>query len=127
MRMALCVCVLAFPLACAQADDNVVEMTAGPPAFVPEEITVEAGATVTFVVSDREAHTVTAYEERLPRGTPFFSSGAFESEQQARSDLARGLLTDGETYEVTFERPGVYEYFCIPHEDQGMRGTVVVR
>jgi hypothetical protein len=33
--------------------------------------------------------------------------------------------TDG-TFSFTFEEPGTYDYFCIPHEDLGMVGTVTV-
>lgn len=33
--------------------------------------------------------------------------------------------TDG-TFSFTFEEPGTYEYFCGPHEDVGMVGTVTV-
>jgi plastocyanin len=36
-------------------------------------------------------------------------------------------MKEGETFEVTFEVPGTYRYVCLPHEDHGMRGTVVVR
>jgi hypothetical protein len=32
----------------------------------------------------------------------------------------------GESFSYTFDEPGTYEYFCIPHEDLGMVGTVTV-
>ena len=92
--------------------------------FDPDTLTVAAGTTVTFVNDSPEAHTVTAYEEDLPGD--YFASGGSESEEEARADLAGGLVGQESSYEVTFDEPGTYEYFCIPHEDQGMRGTVVV-
>lgn len=39
-----------------------------------------------------------------------------------------GLIQGGAEGSVsyTFEEPGTYSYFCGPHEDQGMVGTVTV-
>ncbi|WP_241997224.1 plastocyanin/azurin family copper-binding protein [Halorubrum sp. SD626R] len=36
-------------------------------------------------------------------------------------------MAPSENYEHTFEEPGTYEYFCIPHEGSGMVGTVRVK
>jgi plastocyanin len=36
------------------------------------------------------------------------------------------LIQSGDTFDVTFEQPGTYEYYCIPHESAGMKGTIVV-
>lgn len=94
--------------------------------FEPDTITVEPGTTVTWVNRSQDAHTVTAYEDSLPEDVPYFSSGEFANERTARANLAEGLITSSETYEVTFEVPGTYRYFCIPHEATGMKGKVVV-
>ena len=32
----------------------------------------------------------------------------------------------GESFEVELTEPGVYDYFCIPHEHAGMVGRIVV-
>ena len=32
----------------------------------------------------------------------------------------------GGTFSFTFDEPGTYDYFCIPHEDLGMVGSVTV-
>lgn len=37
------------------------------------------------------------------------------------------LNSSQRTFTYTFNQPGVYEYFCIPHELMGMVGTVRVR
>ncbi|MFN2490467.1 MAG: plastocyanin/azurin family copper-binding protein [Actinomycetota bacterium] len=95
--------------------------------FAPQSITVKVGEPVTFTNESGEAHTVTAYEERIPDGARYFSSGGSSSESEARDDIAAALITEGETYEVTLDTPGTYEYFCIPHEQQGMKGTIVVK
>lgn len=96
-------------------------------AFSPAEITIDVGETVAFVNDSTQSHTVTAYEDRIPDGAPYFASGGFSTEAAARDDLAEGLIDPGERYEVTFEEPGTYEYFCIPHEELGMTGTITVR
>jgi plastocyanin len=95
-------------------------------AFVPQQITVAAGETVTWVNDSSQTHTVTAYQDSLPEGAPYFASGDLPSEQAARADIAAGLVRPGERFSFTFEVAGTYRYFCIPHEGQGMTGTVVV-
>lgn len=94
--------------------------------FDPDELTVSVGDTVTWTNGSSQSHTVTAYEEDLPEGAEFFSTGGATSEDDAREELDEALIDEGETFEVTFEEPGTYRYFCIPHESQGMVGTIVV-
>lgn len=94
--------------------------------FEPSSLTVTSGDTVTFSVDSPDPHTVTAYEEDLPDGTSFFSTGGASSEEEARSDVASALITEGDTFEVVLEEPGTYRYFCIPHEAQGMKGSITV-
>jgi plastocyanin len=74
--------------------------------FDPAQITVEPGTTVTWVQSGNNPHTTTSYD------------GLWDS----------GMLPggSGQTFSFTFEEPGTYDYFCIPHEDLGMVGTVTV-
>lgn len=96
-------------------------------AFDPKEITIESGETVTWINDSSEAHTVTALEESIPEGVDYFASGGFSSEDAARDDVGDGLLKEGETFEVTFDVPGTFRYVCLPHEDHGMAGTIVVR
>jgi plastocyanin len=111
--------------ACGGSGDNGVEMTSDQ-AFAPAEITVAAGDTISFKNTSSEAHTVTAYDEEIPDGADYFSSGSLPSEEAARDELAAALIAAGDTYEFTFEEPGTYRYFCIPHEEAGMKGTIVV-
>jgi plastocyanin len=98
-------------------------------AFTPREVTVAVGDTVVWKNTNSRAHTVTAYEGRLPGGAAYFASGGFESEQAARDGFYGrfdGAISSDETYDHTFELAGAYPYFCIPHERGGMVGTVVV-
>ncbi|MFB6088050.1 MAG: plastocyanin/azurin family copper-binding protein [Haloarculaceae archaeon] len=96
--------------------------------FKPPEVTVAPGETVVWRNTSSVRHTVTAYGDKLPDGADFFSTGDFDSQAAAETGWTRGKggLGSGETFEHTFEIPGTYEYFCIPHEVSGMRGTVVV-
>lgn len=94
--------------------------------FDPENFTVKAGETIAFENVSSEAHTVTAYEEDLPAGAEYFASGGAGSEEEARANLADGLIQADETFELTLDQPGTYRYFCIPHEGTGMIGTITV-
>lgn len=111
--------------ACSSGGDLTV-MMASEHEFEPASLTVAAGETVRFINDGGEAHTVTAYEEGIPEDGAYFASGGFDSERDARRHVSEGLITTGTVYEVTFDQPGTYEYFCIPHEAHGMKGTVVV-
>lgn len=98
--------------------------------FVPDRIVVDAGQTVTWWNTDYNRHSVTAYEERIPEGAAYFSSGGFDSEEEARDKGYKWqtLLEKREKFQHTFETPGYYHYCCLPHESMDtMAGTVVVR
>ena len=96
-------------------------------AFDPKTTTIETGETVTWTNESDIEHTVTAYEDEIPDGAAYFASGGFESERTARNRVNEDLIAPGEEYEHTFEQPGTYGYFCIPHESSGMVGTVRVK
>lgn len=92
------------PAAWAQEQEVTVGMEDN--YFDAKNITVEPGTTVTWVQRGQYGHTTTSYDG-------LWDSGLIEGG------------TDG-TYSFTFEEPGTYEYFCGPHEDVGMIGTVTV-
>jgi plastocyanin len=95
--------------------------------FEPKTATIETGETVTWTNESDIKHTVTAYEDEILDGAAYFASGGFESERAARNRVTEGLIAPGENYEHTFEEPGTYGYFCIPHEGSGMVGIVRVK
>lgn len=104
-----------------------VGMTAS--LFEPYEIEVSPGSTVVWENTNSRLHTVTAYEDSLPDGAAYFATGGFETENAAREGYANGFkgsLDTGGRFSHTFEIPGTYRYFCIPHERAGMVGQVVV-
>jgi plastocyanin len=94
--------------------------------YDPGTITIEPGETITWVNESDEAHTVTAYGDEIPEGASYFASGGASNEEEARDSLSEGLLESGDSFEVTLDQPGTYEYYCIPHESAGMKGTIVV-
>jgi plastocyanin len=98
-------------------------------AYEPKQVKVEAGTTLTFENVGSIGHTVTAYEDEIPDGASYFASGGYDSEQAAKDAYGNeqgGNIPKGESYEVTLETTGTYEYYCIPHEMNGMVGTIEV-
>lgn len=77
--------------------------------FDPVGLSVEPGTTVRFEI-EAGTHSATAYEDRIPDGATPFDSGTF---------------SEG-GFERTFEVPGTYDYYCIPHRGAGMVGRIVV-
>ncbi|WP_280536217.1 plastocyanin/azurin family copper-binding protein [Halopenitus sp. POP-27] len=107
--------------------DYDVGMTAT--AFRPQEVTIAVGESVTWRNTSARTHTVTAYEDAIPEDTEFFATGGYDDEATARdawwSDRG-GALENGDEFTHTFEVPGRYDYVCIPHEQAGMIGAVIV-
>lgn len=112
--------------AAAQATTHTVDMT-DTLLFEPDAITIAPGDTVVWENVGSIGHSITAYEDDIPDGAPYWASGDLASESEARSSYPdQGDVAGGETYEHTFETLGTHEYFCIPHEAAGMLGAVEV-
>ncbi|QIO22828.1 plastocyanin/azurin family copper-binding protein [Haloarcula sp. JP-L23] len=95
--------------------------------FDPDETTVEPGTTVVWENVGDVGHTVTAYGDDIPDEADFFASGGVSNEEAARSAYPdQGNVPGGATFEHTFDVPGEYGYFCIPHEGAGMVATLTV-
>lgn len=108
-------------------DDFDIGMT--PNAYTPTSLQVSVGDTVAWYNDSSRAHTVTAYEDAVPEGAEFFASGGFETESEAREEWNEregGNILTGEYWRHTFEVPGHYPYFCVPHEGGGMIADVWV-
>jgi plastocyanin len=106
---------------------NTVDMT-DELTFEPKQIRISVGTEVTWTTTGNVGHTVTAYEDRIPEGATYFASGGFDSQQAAEDGYSNGdgNVPAGESYSHTFETAGTYEYYCIPHEMNGMVGTIEV-
>lgn len=87
--------------------------------FDPIGIHIEPGQTIRWTNRDPgNSHTVTAYHPdtfERPLRIPV-------NAQPWNSDY----LMPGETFSVTLTVPGVYDYYCVPHEHAGMVGRIVV-
>lgn len=86
--------------------------------FDPVGLYVQPGTTVRWIAREN-VHTTTAYHPkndhhslRIPDGAVPWDSGF--------------LVKPGSTFDVTLTVPGVYDYYCIPHEGAGMVGRIVV-
>jgi plastocyanin len=78
--------------------------------FEPEDVTVKAGETITFKNNEALAHDV---QKTSGPGDDFSSGGSGEMQQ-------------GDTFELTLDQPGTYEYVCDVHAP-GMTGTITVK
>jgi plastocyanin len=86
--------------------------------FDPIGLYVQPGTTVRWTAREN-VHTTTAYHPnndhhslRIPDGAAPWDSGF--------------LVKPGATFDVKLTIPGVYDYYCMPHEAAGMVGRIVV-
>lgn len=85
------------------------EVTMQGHSFSPSELEVEVGTTVTWINTDNQAHTVTS-------GSDGEHDDLFDS----------GSMDPGDEFSYQFDEEGTYDYYCIPHVENGMTGTVTV-
>lgn len=85
--------------------------------FKPHLVWIEPGGTVTWRL-ESGSHDAVAYhpDNDKPLRMP----------QEAEPWNIELLSEEGTTAEHTFETEGVYDYYCTPHENLGMVGTVIV-
>ncbi len=90
--------------AAAQALAQTVEVGIQDYKYAPPELKVKAGTTVKW----------TNNEKRVSHSVLFTGPGGFESER----------FFPGESWQRTFDKPGVYPYTCGPHPE--MKGRIEV-
>ena len=87
--------------------------------FSPQGLAVASGTTLRFVNRDPgNSHTSTAYHPAL-------------YDRQRRIPAAAApwdsdFLLPDQAFEITLTKPGVYDYYCLPHEMAAMVGRIVV-
>lgn len=87
--------------------------------FAPIGLSVAPGTTVRFVNRDKgNSHTATAYHPA--------NFGRLRRIPAAAEPWDTGFLLPEESAEVVLTVPGVYDYYCIPHEMAAMVGRIVV-
>jgi plastocyanin len=86
--------------------------------FDPIGLYVDPGTTVRWIVREN-VHATTAYHPRndhhplrIPESAAPWDSGF--------------LVNPGDHFDVMLTVPGVYDYYCMPHEVAGMVGRIVV-
>lgn len=87
--------------------------------FDADTVRIKVGEMVEWNNSSLLAHSVTGDPaESSVEGSAVLPDGAkpFDS----------GMMDPEETFTHTFEVPGTYQYFCIPHEGAEMFGWVIV-
>ena len=88
--------------------------------FSPREVTIRSGEAVLWRNQSSDIHTVTTDSTKVSsREDVTVPSGA--------KPFHSGEIRPGKTWRQTFTTPGTYRYVCVPHERDGMMGTVVVR
>jgi plastocyanin len=78
--------------------------------FSPKDLSVKAGETITFTNDEPVAHDV----HKTSGPGPDFASGP------------TGGMQEGDTFKLTLDEPGKYDYVCDVHAP-GMAGTITVK
>lgn len=109
-------------LASAADDLHIVTMESdiegGHVWFDPIGLLIKPGDRVQWVIKDN-VHTVAAYH-------PDNDNHSLRIPEQAAPWDSGYLINPGDSFTVTLTVPGVYDYFCAPHEHGGMVGRIVV-
>jgi plastocyanin len=104
------------PLIPLPPDDNdalIVEVIARNYEFEPDTIRVQAGQLVEFVVSGEDEYHTFTVKESVDATADIINLDVFPN-------------ADPVSIQHTFDEPGEYYLYCIPHEGLGMTGTIVV-
>ena len=102
--------------AVANAADVKLGSDSGQLVFVPDEIKVKVGDSVTWTGNKGLPHNVVFDEENVPDGV--------DAEALSHSD---NIGDEGEKVTTKFTKAGTYGYYCEPHRGAGMNGTVIVK
>jgi plastocyanin len=107
------------PVAPSQFDVIMMSDTLGTTVwFDPIGILVPPGSTVRWHVH-ANVHTTAAYHPRNDHHS-------LRIPEKAEPWDSKFLVNPGDHFSVTLTVPGVYDYFCAPHEAAGMVGRIVV-
>lgn len=79
--------------------------------FSPKNLTIQPGDTVTFVNGEEKNHDVMFVS--VPKGV----------DEMIMSPM---MKKQGDKFSYTFTVPGTYQFHCHPHEEQGMKGSLIV-
>ena len=112
----------ATPATAATVEIKLVQTPAGETYFDPAGVHIAPGDTVRWVQLSG-FHSIAAYhpsndnhELRIPASAKPWDSGVLLADDPKRAAA----------FEHVFTVPGVYDYYCTPHEGAGMVGRIVV-
>jgi plastocyanin len=88
---------------------------AGQLVFVPDEVKICKGDSVTWVNNKGGPHNVVFDEDAIPSGV---------SQESISMDSQLG--EEGETFTKKFDTAGAYKYYCEPHRGAGMNADLTV-
>ncbi|HZA26256.1 MAG TPA: plastocyanin/azurin family copper-binding protein [Actinomycetota bacterium] len=101
-----------------QASGVTIKMTEGL-QFDPAEVTARVGEMVTWVNDASVDHTAT--------GDPAKAAEMGDADlPQGAEPWDSGFVKPGASFTLTFDVPGTYRYFCVPHENVDMLGVIEV-
>jgi plastocyanin len=101
----------------AHADATVkLGSDSGQLVFVPDEVKISVGDSVTWIGNKGMPHNVVFDEENVPDGADL---AAINHEDM--------IGEEGEKVTSKFTKAGTYGYYCEPHRGAGMNGTVIVQ
>lgn len=114
---------LTLPVPALATDIVEIEMRGTPRGervwFSPQGVAVRPGTTIRWTNRDPgNSHTSTAY-----------GPGDYDRQRRIPGDAElwdSDYLLPDQSFEVTLTAPGVYDYYCLPHEMAGMVGRIVV-
>merc|ERR1719171_3034396 len=100
----------------ANAADVKLGSDGGQLVFVPDEVTIKVGDSVTWLGNKGMPHNVVFDEENVPDGTDLDKINHEEM-----------VNDEGQKVTSKFDKPGTYAYYCEPHRGAGMAGSVIVK
>ena len=100
------------------AETKTVKMgsDSGQLVFIPDEITICKGDSVTWTNNKGGPHNVVFDEEAIPDGV-----------SQESISMDDQLGDEGATFTKKFDVAGSYSYYCEPHRGAGMQATLIVK
>merc|ERR550514_1853146 len=99
------------------AETKMVKMgsDSGQLVFVPEELKICKGDSVTWINNKGGPHNVVFDEDEIPSGV-----------KQESISMDDQLGDEGATFTKKFDVAGTYAYFCEPHRGAGMNANLIV-
>jgi plastocyanin len=107
------------PRALAGNDVLTVEIFDKPAMFRPDHPKIKVGQSIKWINKGETVHTVTGDPSQAP-------DPSWVSVPPGSQEMDSGYLSPGDSYTYQFRIPGTYKYFCLTHEQEGMRAQVEV-